>query len=715
MRPARIAALAVVGFALLASTGVSRLSSSSHYNVYFDAADPALVDHTDILQTFGRGEALVVLLQTEGETFLAPSMWRLLEALSDALRDHPQVSAAVAASELGIGGVVETPSGQLIPDRDALEQHGRVFGLLLSDDARLAALVVDVQLPDHAAETVLGVVTELRTVVSDGISGQPVRASYTGTMAMSAAYVEVVRGDLRVIIPLLLITLFVLLGVLLGGFRAVVAVLPIGLLAVFAAFGIAGWFGATLAAINTFAPIMILSISLAGCVHLVLAYQRARNDGIDTLEAAGLAREHVLLPMTIASGTTMLGFLALLLSPSPPLRIVGYTVATGIAVAWLACILILPGLLARLDPRQSRAFRSSIRLRGLVDAALRWRRTVLVVAAAVAFASALLVTQNRVSDSVFEYFPAEHAFVAATRTADDQLAGVNEILVRLDANQPEALLEESTVRSIEVFTDWLQGQPEVRRVSSLLDTDIVRTAIDGERLAERLDRFRGRGVTGLERRELAADRSAMLLTVYVDVADSYAMVELDRRIRLAAAEQLPDIDTTTGGASLIFAKLGEQNIRSMLLALSLGLVVAAFVFGMVLRSVTVAVVGLACNVLPVLAVYAVWAVADGSISLGAATVMGMILGIVIDDTVYLLTAWWRHRHCPDASLRAVAETGPALVTTSIVLSAGLAAGLLSDFLPVWSMSALSVGIILTASLIDLVALPAMLERVRRDA
>ena len=715
MNSPRALAILVVVLSLLAAAGVTRLSSSSHYSVYLDDEDPALVAHERIQAEFGRGESLLVLLEAEDRDFLTPELWFLLEDLADALRQAPNVNAVIAASELGIGGVVETASGQLIPDRDAIGEHGRVFGLLLSDDARLAALLVDVNLPDYDAATVLGINDRIRTLVDQYTEDYSVAASYTGTQAMGGVYVEVVRSDLRVIMPLLLVTMFVLLAGLLGGLRTVLATLPLGLLAVASAFGIAGWASAELAAINTFAPIMILSISLAGCVHLVLAFQRLRRDGAVPGEAARFARQQVMLPMTIANGTTILGFLALLLSPSPPLRVVGYTVAAGIAVSWVACVVLLPGLLARFDPRVSRAQSLSVLLKGLAASAVRRRRSVLVATLGLAVVSSVLVSRNSVSDSVLDYFPSSHPFSAATHKTEKQLAGVNEVIYSINAGSAEALLDATTIRAIDGFVDWLREQPEVRRVSSLLDTDLIRSAIESDRLQERLDVFARRGVSGIELRELTRDRSGILVSVYVDRLDSRGIVDLDDRIRDAAIRLLPQFDISSGGASLIFARLGENNIRSMLLALSLGLLLAAVLFGLILRSLTVAVVGLACNVLPVLAVYGLWAVFEGTISLGAATVMGMILGIVIDDTVYLLTAWWRERRYADAAVRAVADVGPALVTTTIVLAAGLAAGLLSDFMPVWSMSALSVGIIVAALIIDLVALPAMLQLVKDRA
>jgi predicted RND superfamily exporter protein len=170
------------------------------------------------------------------------------------------------------------------------------------------------------------------------------------------------------------------------------------------------------------------------------------------------------------------------------------------------------------------------------------------------------------------------------------------------------------------------------------------------------------------------------------------------------------LEVTGGGPVLMFAYLGERNVRSMLIALTAALMLAAAVLGLSLRSWRIAAVGLACNILPVLLVYSLWAVFKGRISLGGAVVMGMIIGIVIDDTIYLLTTYRRAlaARVADPVSQALRRVGPALIVTTITLVASLSLGLLSDFEPIWSMSALSVAIIGLALLVDLLLLPAML-------
>ena len=112
-------------------------------------------------------------------------------------------------------------------------------------------------------------------------------------------------------------------------------------------------------------------------------------------------------------------------------------------------------------------------------------------------------------------------------------------------------------------------------------------------------------------------------------------------MRAWTADNLDGYAITGGGPTLMFAQLGEQNIRSMLTALTVTLLAAALIMGAVFRSGRIAGIGLICNLLPVLLVFSAWAVAHGRISIGAAVVLGMVLGIVLDDTIYLLATYRR--------------------------------------------------------------------------
>lgn len=210
--------------------------------------------------------------------------------------------------------------------------------------------------------------------------------------------------------------------------------------------------------------------------------------------------------------------------------------------------------------------------------------------------------------------------------------------------------------------------------------------------------------------EVSDDYSSSAVSAYLRPLDSRALVDFDRRALAWATQNLAGYTVKSGGPTLMFAHLGQQNIRGMLTSLTIALIVAAIVLGSVFRSAHAAWIALVCNLLPIILVYSLWAILDGQISIGAAVVMGMILGIVLDDTIYLL-ATYRHavrQRFADAVQYAMRRVGPALIVTTITLVCGLSLGLLSDFGPIFRMSVLSVAVIGAALLVDLLLLPALL-------
>ncbi len=695
--------------------GIGKLQLNSHYTAYFDSDDPLLVAHQEISDLYSRQDAVFVVLQS-ADSFLNSENYRLLEDLTALLGRLPFATSAVSITELGIIGETQTEDGDFIPSLRQLTDERHAIGLLLAEDTLLAGIRVQIELADNNSRTVLDAVGTIRQTVESAIGDLPVSAHYTGTLALNEAYIKVVQHDLTRIVPLLLLVMMVVLGLLLRSSRAVLTMLPVGICSVVAAFGIVGLFGAELAAINSFMPVIILSISLAGCVHVALSYNHYRGNGVPVEEAAITAVKYNLLPMSLANGTTALGFLGLTLSPSPPIRVVGFLVASGIVVSFILCMTLLPLLQARFDPWKPSADTHSAFMDRLAIFVTRRRVALVIVFLLLSLPAAWFASRNVISDNVLEYFVSSHAFSRDTQLVEEQLSGVNEVLYSVETGKEFGFFNAEAVEALVSLSTWLAQQPEVNRVVSIADADILAEARREGRLQQRLDFYRDRIDKTSEGNpllalEVSADYSSSVVSAYLKQLDSARLIDFDQKIHTWAAENISDYTLRSGGATLMFANLGEQNIRSMLTALTIALIVAALILGAVLRSGRIACIGLICNMLPVLLVYSAWAVVNGRISIGAAVVMGMILGIVLDDTIYLLATYRRglRLNLGDPVGYALRRVGPALIMTTITLICGLGLGLLSDFGPIWSMSVLSVTIIGTALVVDLLLLPALLS------
>lgn len=708
----------VAATAVMAVAGIGGLRLNSHYSVYFDPDDPLLLAHQEISDLYSRDDAIFIALQST-QSFLEPENYRLLEDLTERLARQPFTTSVLSITELGIIGETVTEEGDNIPSLQQLRENGHALGLLLAEGLDLAGIWVQIDLPDKNSRTVVDTVGAVRQSVDSAVRDLPVSAHYTGTLALNEAYINVVRHDLRRIVPLLLLVMVIVLGWLLRRRLAVFTLLPVAICSVVAAFGVVGLFEAELAAINTFAPIIIFSISIAGCVHMALSYDHYRDKGMAADDAALAAARYNLVPMLLANGTTALGFLGLTLSPSPPIRVIGYLVASGIVVSFVLCLTLLPVLQARFDPWRPAKQTRILFLDRLALFVSRRRTSLVVVFLCLSLPAAWLASRNVISDNVLEYFVSSHAFHRDTQLVADQLSGVNEVLYSLQAGDERGYFDADAVEALDRLTVWLGRQPEVNRAISIADAGALREARQDGRLQQRLDFYRDRVGNADDRNPLldlavSNDYSSSVVTAYLQQLDSARLISFDDRVHAWAAENMRGYTLTSGGATLMFANLGEQNIRSMLASLTIALFVAALIFGAAFRSLRLAWAGLVCNFLPVLLVYSVWAVVYGQISIGAAVVMGMILGIVLDDTIYFLATYRRglQAQVDDPIGYAMRRVGPALIATTVTLTAGLSMGLLSEFGPIWNMSVLSISIIGAALAVDLLLLPALLPATR---
>ncbi len=724
----------VLALGLIASIGgLPRLSLNAHYHAYFDESDPLTLLQTRLDQTFTSLDSLVVALR-RGNDWNERDFLRAADTISDKLASLPAVADVRSLDRLPWPGgdealrqaIAEVENRQDTPVLTRADYLGHPRGrLLLSADGTLVAMELTLALADkNEANAVLDAVGAVRAAVDAEIQAEawPIELLLSGTLALNEAYIATVRKDLTHFVPIMLLAFCVLLWFFFKSVAAVGSLMLIGLLSVLGAFGLAGWLGLPLAAINAFAPIIIWTISIAGGVHIAMHYAAALQQGLDSKSAIVHSLSVNRLPLTLTCVTTALGFLGLSFSPSPPIRVVGYIVAAGVLISYLLIRILLPWLLRRSSAIGAADFHRRLPLPRLVrwSQANRWR--ILTATILIAGVSVLLIPRNEINDNVFRYFPAGHAFRADTRQIDEQLGGINQLQYQLGSGEAYGIFERPYVDTLGRVQSWLESHASVKQFATVNDWLAWRMQREGRSLDEllagsaRLARQAGSADEQF-RREVDAQFSASRILVYLPQESARELIEFDREFKAWFKANGGGLSLLGGaGPSLSFAHLGLRNARGMLISLSVALIAIALLTGLLLRSLRVAGVALICNLIPILLVYAVWAVTNGTISLGSAVVIGMIMGILVDDSIYLLCQYARGRDAGTANPAggAVTTVGPALVITSITLCVGLSVGLLSNFQPIATMSGLSVAVIAIALIADILLLPILLHR-RREA
>ena len=90
------------------------------------------------------------------------------------------------------------------------------------------------------------------------------------------------------------------------------------------------------------------------------------------------------------------------------------------------------------------------------------------------------------------------------------------------------------------------------------------------------------------------------------------------------------------------------------------------------------------NVMPAAVGFGLWGMTTGRIDIGLSVVMGMTLGIVVDDSIHFISKYVRARRennmSPEDAVRYAFHTvGKALIVTTLILSVGFAVLSFSSF------------------------------------
>jgi len=342
----------------------------------------------------------------------------------------------------------------------------------------------------------------------------------------------------------------------------------------------------------------------------------------------------------------------------------------------------------------------------------------------------IFIPRNELNDEFIKYFDKSIDFRNDTEFATSHLTGIYTIEYSLGNGEVGGISEPEFLRDVERFADWYRQQPGVLHVNSL--TDIMRRLnknMHGDdpawyRLPDQRDLaaqylllYEMSLPYGLDlNNQVDISKSATRMTVSLESISSNELLGMEKRAQQWLAENAPHMQSDGASPSVMFAYIGQRNIRSMLTGTSLALVLISLVLVVALRSLKIGLVSLIPNLAPAAMSFGLWGLLSGQVGLGLSVVTGMTLGIVVDDTVHFLSKYLRARReqglDPQGAVRYAFHTvGIALVVTTLVLIAGFMVLAQSAFklnADMGMLTALTIGFALLA---DFIFLPPLLMKV----
>lgn len=744
---AQLLVLCLAIFAALC-VGIGWLRFSSDNASFFGRDNPEfqLIRHLEDTYA-GTSSVMIMVLPPEGEAFSPATLEAVRTITEDAwfvpyvLRVDSPTNYIHSHSEgediyveaLLEEGVPITPEAaarfaQIAPEAQNLRNR------LIVPDGTAYGISIDIVMPDDVAgsrEEVRNWLFENRSLWLQDYPGFEI--NMTGAVLGGLTLSQAARDDVITLVPLAFVVAIVILSYFLRSVLAVVTTTAVVGLGTMATFGIAGWLGVELTAGTAISPLAVMVLTAASCIHMILAWMRARNTG-DADEATAHALSMNLAPITAATVTTAIGFLAMNFADSPPLQAMGNVVSLGLLFSMCLVFVVLPFGLRRGGAARHAHHLPLSRARMLLVS--RWigftQMVWLVIFPIMLAVSVLGITRIGFDDNLLRYFSDRYEFRRDTDAVQARLTGLDTLQFSFTAPDGTSVFNPEFLRDIDRFSQWLRAQDSV--VSTLDMTDVLKRmnrSISGDDpAAERIADTREENAqlmmfyelslpVGLDlNTQIDVDRVQTRVVAFMRTTHSSDIRDLALQAEDWLALNTPDTMAEAGGYSLAFARITERNNRQMMVGLVLVLVMVSLILMALLRNVKYGAISLVPNVVPAIMAFGVWGVTYGDVNLGSTVVTSMTFGIVVDDTIHFLMHYRNRRKLGDDVGVAIDNTfetvGAAITITSCALIAGFAVMSMSGFAINQHMGALTAIVIAFALLADLLFLPSVLRLFDRD-
>lgn len=741
---------ATLALVFAATSGVLHLKPSTDYRTFFNKDNPELLALESLESTYEKSDnALFMIVPDDGdatsEQALAVALWLVDRAWKtpytsrvDSITNFPYMRAD--GDDLYVRDLVDPEAISDARERARIREIAladpRLAGNLVSRDGSVSAVNVTVRLPDgDNAASIAEVAEFVRRVAAEAEKQFPgIDIRLVGTVIINQSFSEASMGTLDVTLPTFLAVMALIIGILTRGFQGVVATGVVTIFAMLATMGLSGWVGIPFSTSTSAAPIIVLTLAVANCMHVLVTVQERIGAGHPGRAAVVESIRINLDPIFLASVTTMVGFLALNFSEVPPYRDLGTLVAIGVGVSFVLSVTFLPAMLAIFPasrPLPKRALRG---ISAIAELTVRRKRVLLWGSLAVVLGLSAAVPRNELNDVLTHFFDEGVQIRDDTDFLDENLSGNTQIEYSLASAGSGGVTEPAFLEDVAAFADWYRAQPETRHVLVVSDTfrqlnksmngddpDAYRIPENRTLASQYLLLYELSLPFGLDlKNRIDMSKSATRMTVTTKTLSTKELLALDARAKAWLSGNTPNIvRVESSGAALMFAHLGGRNIRAMLIGTVIAFLGVSLILIFAFRSLRLGLVSLVPNFVPGVMAFGVWGLLVGNVGLVLSVVMAMMIGIVVDDTVHFLSKYFHARrtlgHVPEDAVRYAFQTvGGALFATTVILMAGFAVLGLSDFFPTAQMGQLTAGVIALALVCDYLLLPPLLMAVDRQ-
>lgn len=518
-----------------------------------------------------------------------------------------------------------------------------------------------------------------------------------GSPPMIVRTMEILGKDMYRFTGLAMLVIGVLLFVVFRRWAMIILPLLIASLASFATLSLMAVYKIPMSIAGQIIPTFLIAVGVGNAVHLFAAFFRCLNEGENKEDSLSHALEHTGLAIVMTGLTTAGGLMSFIGSGLKPISDFGIITPIGVLCALVLSLVLLPALIA-VFPMKTGVMQH--RNDGMTKKFLVWcARTacrypwqvITVWSALLVLGLYFAITGLRFSHQPLHWFPEKEPSRVAIELLNDHFDGGMAMEMVVDTHKLDGIKNPEILRRIDQITAHARsievGEMYARQSTSVSDiTKEIHQALNENRpefytipddpqlLAQELLLFENSGSDDLEN-YVDSQFSKALVKIKVPYTDALAFVPFNEQFEPEAHRIMGDLaDIHFTGIKHVMGTIFYQLIYSMASSYVWSILIITPMMVFIIGSLRLGLFSMIPNVTPIAMTLGVMAWFDWPMDAFSLLIGSIALGLVVDDTIHFLHNFQRYHartgNVDEAVMQTLITAGPAMLFTSVVLTAG---------------------------------------------
>jgi predicted RND superfamily exporter protein len=536
--------------------------------------------------------------------------------------------------------------------------------------------------------------------------------------------------DSRFLFPLVVSISIFLLWFCLKSLLFSLCIFAVSFVTIALTLGTAGWMQMPFNQISAMGPLVVLMIATADGVHIVSIYVQGLHRSLGKLDAMRQSLALNFQPISLATITTAFGFLSLNYCSSPGIYGFGNVVAIGVCWAYLVTLTLLPTLILLLPIHK---IPRPLGVRGFIEwveqLVLKQGRWLLRGGMVLIVATLALLPLNSVDFNRFSFVDKDSDFHIAMTALSEKIGNDQSLVYSVHSGEYYGITTPAFLQQVEEFVSWLEDQPEssfVRSYTGYLknrnkaehDNDESWNTLPEDHL-QIIDYLVGYQLIQEIEPNLEpifnSDYSAIRLAIGTSNLSNQQLLHFNDKIdQWISANVKAEYKVLHGDNSILFARLDRSISVELLQGFTLSFILITVTLMIGLKSLRYGLLSILPNVFPATIVFGFWGLYNGQLSPYILMLFSISIGLVVDDSVHVLSKYISARRAgevPEAAVKfSLDKAGPAITITTLSLAVGTFILVFSNTFYYQNVALMLTPIIVVALLLDLLFLPPLLVR-----